>query len=138
MSQAPDDSGGDGVGDAPSVEDDGSSERSLDDEFEALAASRRRRALYVLSRTDDSTTLADLADAVASLPDDDGDPEEVAASLHHVHLPKLAALDVVDYDADDDAVEAVGDSDRLCRLLSLTAANERRSLRRALDESTGA
>lgn len=78
--------------------------------FSLLSNDARRRAVAYLAKRDAPVTLNDLADVVAS-PDEterDSEPaaarERVAVALHHVHLPKLDAADVVDYDVDANAV----------------------------------
>ena len=94
MSQSPND-----------VADDGriAADLSRDERFELLAAERRRLALEVLSDRDAPLELDDLATAVAARQSDDDAPEDdvierTTVSLHHVHLPRLADADVVDYD----------------------------------------
>jgi len=84
-------------------------ELSVAEACELLGDGRRRATLSVLGRCDrgEDVSLAGLAAAVAveergdtvrSLPDVDTGP--VRTTLHHTHLPKLDAADVVDYDAD--------------------------------------
>lgn len=79
--------------------------------YRVLADETRRTALDVLT---DSTTplgLEDLAVAVARESNGDTADEEtvsrVASELHHVHLPKLSDLDVVEYDPARNRVESV-------------------------------
>lgn len=82
------------------------------------SAERRRIALGLLEEADlpialeelataitDRETELDTPDAETSTPDA-GDVERVAISLHHVHLPLMADLGVVDYDAASKRVEA--------------------------------
>lgn len=131
MSRAPDTSPEEQDSDARPGEGDGSTPRPLDAVFEVLTARRRRCALYVLSRATDRMTLSDLASEVASL--EDADYDRVVASLYHVHLPKLAAVGVVDYDGGDGTVSLADCSGRLHQYLAIAAENERRSLRRTRD-----
>lgn len=80
--------------------------RSLETIATLLSDARRRHVLEVLAERDSRILLRDLAAAVASRegetqPDDDSPAttHEIAAGLHHVHLPKLDRAGVVDYDA---------------------------------------
>lgn len=80
-------------------------ENETDDLLDCLANTRRR---VLLARLDDNRTpisgceLARLVAASETTAPEDGLPTEriqrVYLSLHHGHLPKLAAADVVDYD----------------------------------------
>lgn len=67
--------------------------------FEALGTQRRRTVVRLLAATDGQTQLADLAADVAER--DGLDRQRAAAELHHRTLPKLSALDVVEYDNDE-------------------------------------
>lgn len=67
----------------------------LDTLFDVLSDQRRRRLLYALVEAE-TTTVADLTETVS---------ERVAAgrtelglAFHHVHLPKLAAAGLIDYE----------------------------------------
>lgn len=81
----------------------------LDRSFDALADGRRRALLRHLSETDgDAASFAELVDHVAgrgTAPDVD----RVAASVFHVHLPKLAEADLVEYDDRNRTVRYRGD-----------------------------
>ena len=76
---------------------------SMNQLFDVLADERRRRLLCYLHRKDgDVASLVELidylvvqeADSVADL-----DTDDVAISLAHKHLPKLADVGLVEYDA---------------------------------------
>lgn len=78
---------------------------SLDEVFELLASRRRRYALYYLRGRQESVHRDEMARHVAAReagvsPDDvdDAAPSHVAASLHHVHLPRLRDAGLVEYD----------------------------------------
>jgi len=71
--------------------------------YELLANDRRRHTLDVLADRDLPLTLDEIAEAVAAREVDATDSrpgtlKDVKITLHHVHLPKLAEADVVDYD----------------------------------------
>lgn len=83
---------------------------SESDRHRLLAAERRRTALEVLEDRPAPTALEDLAEAVAERECEAGSPapelvDGVAVSLHHSHLPKMAALDVLEYDTDAHRIE---------------------------------
>ncbi|MFC4451766.1 DUF7344 domain-containing protein [Halorussus aquaticus] len=79
-------------------------EQSLDTIFELVRNPRRRHAISVLSDRESTLSASELAAAVAQRMDETGrdgppaTPDEVAESLHHVHLPKMADANVVAYD----------------------------------------
>jgi hypothetical protein len=84
----------------------------------------RRHALLVLRERDCAVTLDELAHAVAlrehgvTLGESVGDRfERVRVYLHHNHLPKLRAADVVAYDPDRETVELAANSEYVDRLL---------------------
>ena len=83
--------------------------------FEALANSQRRHVLAYLSERseDDPVHIDGLIDQVIARELVDGnstvDPDSVAATLHHVHLPKLDDLGLVDYDPETNVVSPVED-----------------------------
>ncbi|UPW00800.1 hypothetical protein M0R88_01540 [Halorussus gelatinilyticus] len=111
----------------------GSVDDSLDATFDVLASERRRRVLYALHRRSGPVALSDLAEAVAA--SEDAEIERVAASLHHVHLPKLATANVVEYDRETKSVRLRDCSGRLYRHLSAAAEDESRPLRRAVESA---
>jgi hypothetical protein len=87
---------------------------SADERHDLLAAERRRVVLEALVDREEPVALVDLAEWVAARETDAATPgedatERVAVSLHHVHLPRMADLNVLDYDAAANRVEAVDD-----------------------------
>lgn len=88
--------------------------------YRLLVEPRRRAALSVLEAQTTPPVLEDLARAVAAR-ETETDPQavssadvrRVAVSLHHTHLPKLAAHDVVVYDPATRPVEAAATVDDL-------------------------
>lgn len=88
--------------DAPT--DDVSPELSLSDAYRVLSSQRRRLALEALESRDLPLSLDDLATGIARLEgDNDGvapEPtERITVDLHHCHLPMLADVGIIDYDA---------------------------------------
>lgn len=84
-------------------------ELSESDYYRIYSAARRRNALDVLLDRTAPVELEDLAVAVAERQDglsgtDEEAVERVMTSLHHVHLPMLAKLDVIAYDTHDHRV----------------------------------
>ncbi|MFC6826104.1 DUF7344 domain-containing protein [Halopelagius fulvigenes] len=89
---------------------------SRDDLFEALANSRRRTALSKIADAGTPIELRTLARAVAreeAESDDAEIPDEtfdnVSLSLYHTHLPKLAHLGLIEFDARRRVVESAID-----------------------------
>lgn len=79
-----------------------SADADLDGLVDALADDYRRRVLAVLDDRDDPVSRADLAvDAAAAL---SVTAEQLRVALHHVHLPKLEAQGLLEYDTDDGVV----------------------------------
>ena len=78
----------------------GSIELPTGDRHRLLASARRRLALEILAERTTPLDLEELAAKIAAREDgaDEATPERVAVSLHHVHLPMMAALGVVEYD----------------------------------------
>jgi DNA-binding transcriptional ArsR family regulator len=71
--------------------------------FDALSHPRRRR---ILSTLRDSRGPRSLEDLGRSLVESGafGDAEDAVVSLHHVHLPRLAEADLVEWDAESETV----------------------------------
>lgn len=84
----------------------------LDVVFDLLANQRRRRVLAALKGDDRRLTLNDLTKEIAvqesealitDIPGDD--VYDIFLSLQHTHVPKLAALELVEYDRKRNIVE---------------------------------
>lgn len=78
----------------------------LDDLVECLADDCRRAVLKVLDEREEPITRDDLARAAA--PPLSARAEELRVDLHHVHLPKLDAMGLLEYDASTTIVEPAG------------------------------
>ena len=88
-----------------------SSALDLDSAFTALSHPRRIHLVHVLVNATGVTTLPDLSREIASRelgkPAEEvtvGERKRVHLSLYHSHLPKLADLDVIEYDDREDVV----------------------------------
>lgn len=70
--------------------------------YELLAAKHRRAVLDILATSTHPIELEELAATIATREDvngvDDGFVDRVRLELHHVHLPKMDSLGVIDYD----------------------------------------
>ncbi|MDG5778334.1 hypothetical protein QA599_17935 [Haloarculaceae archaeon H-GB1-1] len=91
--------------------DAGTVDLSTSDRYEVLAAERRRVTLDILAERATPVDLENLATAVtereADAERDDGETvEQVAISLHHNHLPKMADFGAIDYDPEATRVES--------------------------------
>lgn len=87
----------------------GATELSESERHRLLSNDRRRRTLDVLADRPTPIDLDELAMEVAgreseSCELDDDAIERVTISLHHNHVPTMAELGVVDYDADSSRV----------------------------------
>jgi len=96
----------------PQMTDDGRTiiDLDADERYDLLAAERRRAVLAVLDERGAPVALDDLTEAVAARESDETRGEargRLAISLHHVHLPRMADLGVLDYDAGANRVETV-------------------------------
>jgi len=84
-------------------------ELSQSERSRLLASERRQTTLSVLSETRRPVDLEELAAAVAAREGDSDDPKSdrvasVATALHHNHLPRMADMGVVSYDAESGRV----------------------------------
>ncbi|EMA04277.1 hypothetical protein SAMN05443574_1352 [Haloarcula vallismortis] len=81
---------------------------NLEDVHDVLRSEDRRAVVRRLANTEaTSLALDELAQAVGDFArDGDGDREQLCASLHHWHLPKLSQYDIVDYDAETGCVRS--------------------------------
>ncbi|WP_254767576.1 DUF7344 domain-containing protein [Salinilacihabitans rarus] len=80
--------------------------------YHLLAAERRRLTLDVLEGNTAPVDLDELAAGIAAREDgidaDESAVERVAIDLHHVHLPKMDDLGIVDYDPASGRVDPTG------------------------------
>jgi hypothetical protein len=76
----------------------------------ALADRTSREVLaYLTASPTETATVEELVDVVTDRDDGSSCEERAEVVLHHSTLPKLAATDVLDYDADDRTVRYRGD-----------------------------
>jgi len=92
--------------------------------FDVLSNDRRRSALSLLDGLDAPTTLADLADAVATrerdVPGTEVPPDAVESihlELYHVHVPKMEHVGLVEYSRDPDSVSLTDEGTALASRL---------------------
>jgi len=90
-------------------------ETAQDEVYDALANERRRAVVCVLMRESAPIDLQTLARRVTTQELPDASPEtteltrRVRVSLYHTHLPKLADLDLLEFDTEKMTVESVAD-----------------------------
>lgn len=97
----------------------GGRDDALNDLYEALSHDRRRTVLAVLTEVEPPVDAHTLARRVSERERGDVSEEAVErahVSLHHVHLPRLSAVGLLDYDPDRRTV--VDLSDEVDSLLS--------------------
>lgn len=83
--------------------------------YEVLSARRRRETLHRLDEAGDGIELADLAERIALDGGSDGGRgsnsaaiQRIHVSLYHVHVPKLAAVNAVEFDRVERTVSLTG------------------------------
>jgi hypothetical protein len=85
---------------------------SLDTVFDLLRTERRRHVLYYLNERDGEVPVEDVVEAVTD-EETDGPPsssefEQVEVSLTHVHLPKAAEAEFIEYDREEEVIQVSG------------------------------
>lgn len=88
-------------------------ELAVSDRHGLLAADRRRLTLDILDGKTTAVELAELAAGIAAREGgidavDEESIERVAVSLHHIHLPKMDDLGVLDYDPEERTLDPPG------------------------------
>lgn len=92
----------------------------IDAVFDALADDHRRELLAYL-RDASEASVEELASIIDGQADGVRRGDDLAVRLHHVHLPKLADADLVEYDRSAERVEYVGGSE-IADLLAVSPA----------------
>jgi len=99
--------------------------------FDCLSRARRRYCLHRLHNAETPIALADLAEDVANWESDrpkaeiaDETIQEVALSLYHQHIPKLAEAGLVQYDQERTVVELLEYPEELDRHDQLLTVKE--------------
>ncbi|MDG5775635.1 hypothetical protein VB773_06305 [Haloarculaceae archaeon H-GB2-1] len=93
-----------------------------------LGARRRREVLRALQDLETPVSVRRLAEAIAASEPEERDRdiiERIHLTLHHNHLPRLAAAQVVDYDSDDGTVTQAANFGTLVGVLERVNASER-------------
>lgn len=78
------------------------------DRHHLLSAERRRTVLAILAERSEPISLGTLAEQVLGREaEGDGEPalDEVTISLHHVHLPAMDDLGLIEYDHSEKRIE---------------------------------
>lgn len=101
-------------------------ENPIDKVFDVFMAAERRHAIRLLQEADEPIAIADLAHEIAG---QDLDPPETVAPfadvlrarnyLKHVHVPKLADENVVEYDEEGNTIVPGADFDTFANVLRL-------------------
>lgn len=94
----------------PHRSQDGTTGGSLSESsrYELLANERRRRTLAILAERDEAISLEELASELANRAGDESGAAgatDAAIGLHHIHLPKLDTVGLIDYDPETHNVE---------------------------------
>jgi hypothetical protein len=99
------------------MEDSYHYDRSIDDVYDVLSHRTRRALVYILGRTESTsldTVTRDLLDLEGDWADGaeaDGGTDRIKVELHHVHLPRMAASGMLEYDTDTGAIRTNGTLD---------------------------
>ncbi|WP_331234446.1 DUF7344 domain-containing protein [Natronorarus salvus] len=85
---------------------------TLDTLFDLLRSERRRHVLYHLNEQKGEVPVEEVVAAVTA-EETDGSPspgefEEVEVSLRHVHLPKAAEAEFIEYDREEGLIQVSG------------------------------
>ncbi|MDG5818934.1 hypothetical protein [Natronococcus sp. A-GB7] len=87
----------------------------LETVFELLQEERRRYALYYLYERNGPVSVAEVVETIEKWEDDTaetspelGSLDEIALELQHVHLPKSAEVEFIQYDPSRDVVQITG------------------------------
>ncbi|WP_254531352.1 DUF7344 domain-containing protein [Natrinema gelatinilyticum] len=86
-------------------------ERSEDTRYRLLEAERRRMTLDILAGVTATVELTELAAGIVAREDGvdavtDDAISDVTIVLHHVHLPMMDELGIIDYDASNQRIES--------------------------------
>lgn len=99
--------------------------------FDVLADSRRRYTLECLCEFQTPMALADLAGEVASREQERPVPaipaeevKQVYTSLYHVHIPKMADANIVEYTREQDMVVLTPDSEQIEPFVEFATTDE--------------
>lgn len=104
---------------------------ALDVLFDVLADQRRRYTLECLREFRTPMALSDLADEVASREQERPVPDipaeevkQVYMSLYHVHIPKMADANIVEYTQEQDMVVLTPESEHVEPFIGLAPTDE--------------
>lgn len=117
-------------------DDAGLPESTIDQDtmFEALAHERRRYLLYTLM-DEEAWSLLDLARKLAAWEEDvtEADVDETVVertyvSLYHAHVPKLADLDIIEFDRESETLTRGENAEQILNVVELTGGSDAVSL----------
>jgi hypothetical protein len=96
--------------------------------FKALSRNRRQSLLEYLSQRSGAVPIPDLAEYLASQesPSSSMTSDRILLELYHIHLPQLAAAELIRYDTTRELVELRVHAADIRPFLDLTAASIRR------------
>lgn len=104
---------------------------AFDTLFTLLRDPRRRTIIAVLAACEGEIAVSDLTRAIAAHEHDgsvadvsNAERRRIAVSLHHDHIPRLAASEFVDYDDRRETVAATENLERVAPVLSLVTEDE--------------
>ena len=87
----------------------GGRDGTLNDLYDVLSDERRRAVLAALAETTPPVHTHTLARQVCERERDPPEEDRVRVSLHHVHLPRLADSDLLEYDPERNEVVDVSE-----------------------------
>lgn len=90
---------------------------ALEDVFDILHSSRRRRVIEIMRDVDGQLSIRELANRVAD-GEDDASRQAVYIALYQSHLPKMDRHNVLHYDQEDGIVTPGENFESLSRALS--------------------
>ncbi|WP_306057933.1 DUF7344 domain-containing protein [Natronococcus wangiae] len=105
---------------------------TLDTVFELLQDERRRYTLYYLYERDGPVSVRELVETIDEWEDDPSGYqnslstfEEIAVELKHVHLPRTAEVEFIQYDPDQGLIQVQGSPRQFDALITVARLIEK-------------